>query len=84
MDQGSLKEMEHPHILLDDRSTLFSKLVDKSPGNVATALRKTAYDHYVSSGEESRRGAQGGAPGTGLLGGMGGDGYGMMKSMLGR
>ncbi|KXZ44762.1 hypothetical protein GPECTOR_62g877 [Gonium pectorale] len=46
MEQGELMEFAPPAQLLADRSTMFSKLVDKTGPAAAAALRKMADEHF--------------------------------------
>ena len=48
MEAGVLKEMAPPSVLLDNRESMFSKLVDKSGAQAAAALRQMAADYYAS------------------------------------
>lgn len=48
MEAGVLKEMAPPSVLLDDRESMFSKLVDKQSPQAAAALRQMASEYYAS------------------------------------
>jgi ABC-type multidrug transport system fused ATPase/permease subunit len=48
MEAGVLKEMAPPSVLLDNRESMFSKLVDKSGAQAAAALRQMAAEYYAS------------------------------------
>jgi ABC-type multidrug transport system fused ATPase/permease subunit len=48
MEAGVLKEMAPPSVLLDNRDSMFSKLVDKSGATAAAALRQMAAEYYSS------------------------------------
>jgi ATP-binding cassette subfamily C (CFTR/MRP) protein 1 len=48
MEAGVLKEMNSPSVLLADRESMFSKLIDKQSPEAAAALRKMASDYYAS------------------------------------
>ncbi len=49
MEQGELMEYDAPATLLANRSTMFSKLVDKTGAAAAAALRKMADDHFANT-----------------------------------
>jgi hypothetical protein len=42
-----LKEMAPPSVLLDNRESMFSKLIDKSGAQAAAALRQMAAEYYA-------------------------------------
>eukprot|EP00775_Hariotina_reticulata_P004687 gene4687-4939_t len=48
MEAGVLKEMAPPSVLLDNRESMFSKLVDKTGAQAAAALRQMAAEFYAS------------------------------------
>ena len=48
MEAGMLKEMAPPSVLLDNRDSMFSRLVDKTGAQAAAALRQMAADFYAS------------------------------------
>ena len=54
MEAGELKEYESPAKLLGDRSSMFSRLVDKTGVAAAAALRKMANEHFAQ--QAARRG----------------------------
>ena len=47
MDAGVLKEMAPPSVLLNNRDSMFSKLVDKTGVQAAAALREMAADFFA-------------------------------------
>lgn len=49
MDAGSLKELDHPHTLLSNRNSYFSKMVERTGPTMATSLRKMAQTVKVHS-----------------------------------
>jgi len=49
MEQGVLKEFAPPKELLDDRTSMFSMLVDKSGPQAAELLRQQAAEHFAKS-----------------------------------
>eukprot|EP00878_Enallax_costatus_P023403 GHUV01024892.1.p1 GENE.GHUV01024892.1~~GHUV01024892.1.p1 ORF type:complete len:345 (-),score=143.53 GHUV01024892.1:953-1987(-) len=51
MEAGVLKEMAPPSVLLDDKESMFSKLVDKQSPQAAAALRQMAAEYYASKGQ---------------------------------
>eukprot|EP00879_Flechtneria_rotunda_P018965 GHRR01019909.1.p1 GENE.GHRR01019909.1~~GHRR01019909.1.p1 ORF type:complete len:153 (-),score=59.32 GHRR01019909.1:1353-1811(-) len=53
MDAGVLKEMAPPSVLLNNRESMFSKLVDKTGAQAAAALRQLATD-YLASRQQAR------------------------------
>jgi ABC-type multidrug transport system fused ATPase/permease subunit len=53
MEAGVLKEMAPPSVLLDNRESMFSKLVDKSGAQAAAALRQMAAEYYARRGTAS-------------------------------
>jgi len=50
MEQGVLQEFAAPKTLLDDRESMFSKLVDKSGAEAAAALRAVADETFRAKG----------------------------------
>jgi hypothetical protein len=48
-----LKEMAPPSVLLDNRESMFSKLVDKSGAQAAAALRQMAAEFYATRGQRT-------------------------------
>jgi ABC-type multidrug transport system fused ATPase/permease subunit len=54
MEQGVLQEFAAPHVLLGDKESMFSKLVDKSGAQAAAALRAVAAEYFASKGTVAR------------------------------
>ncbi len=48
MEQGVLKEFDAPKTLLDNRESMFSKLVDKSGEQAAALLREMADEYFAN------------------------------------
>lgn len=42
MDAGQLMEMDHPHILLNNKKSYLSEMVERTGPGMATSLRKMA------------------------------------------
>jgi len=55
MEAGVLKEMAPPSVLLDNRESMFSKLVDKSGAQAAAALRQMAAEFYASRRQQQQQ-----------------------------
>lgn len=48
MDYGRLVEYDHPHVLLEDRNSYFSKLVSETGSTMAEQLREISRDCFFS------------------------------------
>ncbi|XP_066999039.2 ATP-binding cassette sub-family C member 4 [Anabrus simplex] len=48
MDGGRMAEFDHPHVLLQNRSSLLSKLVEETSKSMAEKLRAMAYEAFQS------------------------------------
>ncbi|PNH10694.1 Multidrug resistance-associated protein 1 [Tetrabaena socialis] len=55
MEAGELMEYAPPSQLLNNRDTMFSKLVDKTGVAAAAALRKMADEHFAKQATQARR-----------------------------
>ena len=52
LDNGNLREFDQPFILLQDKSSLLSKLVEQTGKGVASQLLEVAQAHYKEQQEE--------------------------------
>ena len=60
LDKGELKEMDRPDLLLDDKSSMFSALVDKLGPSMAAGLRQQAKQHAAQMGAVERESSSSG------------------------
>lgn len=48
MDYGRIVEYDHPHVLLEDRDSYFSKLVAETGSTMAQQLKEISEDCFFS------------------------------------